>query len=69
MVYGSVDGKTWELIETVVVDGADDDKKAQYADYTVEMPAGTSYKYLKLDSDGFVGAQIRVAYMTIAFKE
>ena len=65
-VYGSTDGNTWELIKTVTIDGVDDAGKAQYADYVVEIPAGTSYKYLKLDA---VGAQVRVANMTIAFKE
>ena len=64
-VYGSTDGNTWELIKTVTIDGVDDAGKAQYADYVVEIPAGTSYKYLKLDA---VGAQVRVANMTIAFK-
>ena len=54
-VYASVDGQNWELIETIAT-------KTSYADYTVDMPAGTSYKYLKLDA---VGAQIRVANVTI----
>ncbi len=57
-VYGSVDGETWELITTVNV------AASPYADYTVEMPAGKAYKYLKLDS---VSGQIRINYMTLGF--
>ncbi len=63
-VYASTDGENWVLIEEVEVDGLNDSKKPQYADYTVEFPAGTSYKYLKLDA---VNAQVRIPYITFTF--
>ena len=56
-VYASVDGVDWVLIETLNVVSA-------YADYTVEMPEGTAYKYLKLDS---VNGQIRIPNMKFIF--
>ena len=59
-VYGSVDGTNWTLVTTVNV------SSTSYGDYTVEMPAGTSYKYLKLDA---VGAQVRVPYITFTFAD
>ena len=54
-VYGSNDGATWDLITGIAT-------ATSYIDYTVDVPDG--YNYLKLDA---VGAQIRVAFMTIAF--
>ena len=58
-VYGSNDGENWVLIDTI-----SHPTKDAYADYAVEMPAGTSYKYLKLDA---VGAQVRIPYITFNF--
>ena len=60
-VYGSEDGETWTLITTI-----QHPTKDAYADYTVEMPAGTSYKYLMLDT---VETQMRVTTMTFVFKK
>ena len=57
-VYGSDDGVTWKLITTVNV------SSTAYNDYDVEMPAGTSYKYLKLDA---ANKQIRIPYITFNF--
>ena len=54
-VYGSVDGKTWVLVETIST-------TTTATDYTVQLPAGCMY--LKLDA---VGAQIRVPYITFTF--
>ena len=54
-IYGSDDGETWNLIKAQATN-------ANYTDYTVEMPEGKQYTYLKLES---VGAQIRVSEMSI----
>ena len=62
-VYASVDGENWVLIEAVATEKIT--VVSDYPSYTVNMPAGTSYKYLKLDA---VGAQIRVPYMVFTFK-
>ena len=62
-VYASVDGENWVLIEAVATERIT--VVSDYPSYTVKMPAGTSYKYLKLDA---VGAQIRVPYMVFTFK-
>ena len=60
-VYGSVDGKTWELITEIAhpTEGA-------YADYTVVMPAGSSYKYVMLDAPS---TQMRVTAIGFIFKK
>lgn len=60
-VYASVDGVNWELI-TVINHPAEQ----TYADYTVVMPAGTSYKYFMLDAPS---TQMRVKTLAIAFKK
>ncbi len=60
-VYASVDGVNWERI-TVINHPAEQ----TYADYTVVMPAGTSYKYFMLDAPQ---TQMRVATLSIAFKK
>ena len=59
-VYGSADGETWTLIKAESVTTA-------YGNHTIEMPAATSYKYLKLDVEGT--NQIRVANITIEFAD
>lgn len=56
-VYGSTDGETWTEIESFTT------KKA-YADYELELTNSENYTYLKLDA---VGAQVRVASMTLTF--
>ena len=64
-VYGSVDGENWVEVDTVSIAATTTDVTT-YGNYTVEMPAGTSYKYLKLDA---VSAQIRIANITFNFAE
>ncbi len=59
-IYGSNDGTTWSKVTTLSI------SSTTYNDYTVDMPAGTSYKYLKLDA---VDAQIRVAAITFNFED
>ena len=54
-VYGSVDGSTWVLIESIST-------STNYVDYTLDIYA--AYKYLKMDA---VGAQVRIPYITIHF--
>ena len=56
-VYGSKDGETWTLVETL-------DVAATNADFSVEMPAGSAYKYVKLDA---VNAQVRIPTITFNF--
>ena len=57
-VYGSDDGVTWTKVTTVSV------TSTSYSDYSVEMPEGTSYKYLKLDA---VDKQVRIPAITFNF--
>lgn len=52
-VYGSTDGKTWELIKAQAT-------TTRYTDYSFDM--SEAYTYVKLES---VNAQIRVSEMTI----
>ncbi len=59
-VYGSVDGETYTLIKAV------DITATSYKSYTVDMPEGTAYKYLKLEAPN---QQIRIQDMTITFAE
>ncbi len=54
-VYGSEDGNTWTLVDAKAVVSAS-------ANYSIDMPKGSSYKYFKLESKG---AQIRVYEMTV----
>ncbi len=58
-VYASEDGKTWTSITTVTT-------VSTYNDYTVNMPEGTAYKYLKLEAPG---SQIRIPEMTVVVSE
>lgn len=55
-IYASADGAEFTLIKSV-------ETTVDYADNTVEMPAGTSYKYIKLDDTGT--SQIRIKSFTI----
>lgn len=57
-VYGSTDGTTWTLIQGI-------ETTSTYTDYTVTIPDGTAYTYLKLDATG--NQQIRVKSVTIEF--
>ena len=59
-VYGSADGVTWTLVKAESITTA-------YGNHTIEMPAGTGYKYLKLDVDGV--NQVRIANITINFED
>ena len=59
-VYGSVDGETWVLIETIAT------TTTSYADYTVAVDEALGYKYLKLDASG---AQIRVASLEVTISK
>ena len=54
-VYGSVDGKTWDLISAQSV-------VATYKDYTFKISNEKAYTFLKLES---IGKQIRIPQMTI----
>ncbi len=58
-VLGSNDGVSYTLIQAVVT-------TTSYGDYVIELPAGTTYKYLMLDA---VDAQIRVQHITFNFVE
>ena len=58
-VLGSNDGVNYTLIQAVAT-------TSSYGDYVIELPAGTTYKYLMLDA---VDAQIRVKYITFNFAE
>jgi len=60
-VYGSTDGETWTLIEEVAI------TSTTYTDYTVEMPEGTAYTYLKLDVAGT--QQVRIASFALTVKD
>ena len=53
-VYGSTDGSSWTLIDTLTI-------TSSYKDLTVDM-TGTSYTQLKLDA---LTAQVRVASITV----
>ncbi len=55
-VYGSTDGTNWVLIQELAT-------TSDYADHELDV-TGLGYTYLKLDA---VGAQIRVASMTLTF--
>ncbi len=58
-VYGSEDGETWTLVSAVTT-------ASTYSNYTLDMPADTSYKYMKLEAPS---AQIRIKEMTIVVSE
>ena len=57
-IYGSTDGSNWTSIKAIST-------TTTYTEYTVALPAGTAYTYLKMES---TGAQIRVseAQITLA---
>ena len=56
-VYGSVDGETWTLIESVAT-------ATSYKNYNVSVDSAAGYKYIKIDA---VGAQIRVASISVTY--
>jgi len=58
-VYGSTDGETWVLIDTISTATA-------YANYTLAIDASLGYTYLKLDA---VGAQVRVASLSVTIAQ
>lgn len=61
-VYGSADGESWTLIEDVTITSA---TQSVFTDYTVDMPEGTAYNYIKLDSTG--GTQLRIKSFSVTF--
>ena len=57
-VYASTDGTNWSLIRGVEITSG-------YADHTLELPQGTSYKYVKFDVVGT--KQVRIAKIELTF--
>ena len=54
-LYGSTDGTTWTLIETIA-------SKSKNTTYTVSIDAAAKYTYLKLDANG---GQVRVGKISL----
>lgn len=60
VVEGSIDGETWETVQTVAT-------STSYKDYTVDFPENKDYTYFKLDVNGT--QQVRIANITITLEE